>query len=194
MGSTDVTVERAAGNVAHLERLLAAFGGSLAGWTLDPEVSEQNGNDLGAVSCACGHRPLRYLFTWRKAGRVVITGSVCVETAPGITQELLQAMAAGLARLKEQQAAERARARLVAQDAEVALLLTNLDAAIEQKLGPACRRWYGGDYAPPRVYAARWRRRNCRAEMARAQRLKTKAGCLRVLRALLAGLENEEVY
>jgi hypothetical protein len=185
---TDVTVERAAGNVAHLERLLAAFGGSLEGWTLDPEVREQNGSDPSATPCACGHKPIRYLFFWRKERQIVVTGSHCVEKAPGITQELLQAMEAGLARLRAQQAEEARKAKEALQDFEVVRLLAEIDAGMREKYwrayAQADRTWVDED-----VYYARQALASFKGYVRHAKGLKTRSGRLRSLRVLLKELQ-----
>lgn len=99
---------------AHAARLLAAFGGSCAGWTWDGRVMEQDPAAPDGTRCACGHQGLRWLFPWRHAdrpGTEIITGSMCVEQVP----DLDGASVAGI-----QAAATRALARATAAEREAA--------------------------------------------------------------------------
>ncbi len=189
MPNFDATVARVSGNLAHLEQLLAAFGGSLEGWVLDPEVGEQNGSDIGAISCACGHRPIRYLFSWKKDGRTVITGSHCVETAPGVTREMLDSMSAGLARLRAKQGEEARKIKEALQDAEVAKLLEEIDAGMRAKYRLAYAHSHSVGWVEPSVYYDRLARDSFRTYVNHAKHLKTRAGRLRSLRGLLKELQ-----
>ena len=189
MTDIDTTVATVAGNLAHLEQLLSAFGGSLEGWVLDPEVGEQNGSDIGAISCACGHRPIRYLFSWHKDGRTVITGSHCVGTAPGITREMLDAMSAGLARLRAKQGEEARKIKETLQDAEVAKLIEEIDAGMRAKYRLAYAHSHSAGWVSPDVYYTRLARDNFATYVRHAKHLKTRAGRLRSLRGLLKELQ-----
>lgn len=92
-----------------LARLLAAFGGDLAGWAWTGEVRI----DPDARSkCACGQHGLRYLFPWRKDGQEeVITGSVCVVNLPGVAPDQVEKVKGEVARRAEQDRALRAEIR-----------------------------------------------------------------------------------
>ena len=189
MADIGTTVAKVSGNLAHLEQLLAAFGGSLAGWALDPEVGEQQSSDPGAIPCACGHRPIRYLFSWKKDGRTVITGSHCVETCPGITREILDQMAAGLARLRAAQHEEARKAKEALQDAEVVKLLEEIDAGMRAKYRLAYAHSHSVGWVEPSIYYDRLARDSFQSYVRHAKRLKTRAGRLRSLRGLLKELQ-----
>jgi hypothetical protein len=90
-------------------RLLAALGGSAEGWHFTGEIGEQDPDSPQAVACACGHRPIRYLYHWQHAdGRMLVTGSVCVETLADLDPD-------GVRRIREAEA-ERRGLRVVVPD------------------------------------------------------------------------------
>lgn len=192
--TTENQIDRAEGDFAVRARLLAAFGGSVAGW----EQTEIGYSDPPEGVCACGHRPLRDLYFWTNQGRpgqVVTTGSTCVFTVPGLDPASLERIRAHVEQLRAKLADDKRKAREAARSSEVSGILAEILAAL-------CRRYPAGvayehtgwaqarsDYGEGKAGAQhsdyQWRLRRVRE----ALRLKSRAGQMSRLRAILATLE-----
>ena len=186
---------------AHAERLLAAFGGDVSGWTWDGEIGEQDGSALGAVPCACGHRPIRYLYVWRHATRhgTVTTGCVCVEAVPGLDAASIARIRAHVeAARKRASAARRAQAAVDAQ-AEVVALRRDLDAELRRAYWRVVR-WIETNGAagcglllPDRLCAQRQGYRDYSREICHALKFSSPAATARRLRVLLEAARKERL-
>lgn len=169
------------GQAEWMGRLLAAFGGDVKGWEWTGDVAEDP-NCQG--TCACGHKGLRYLFTWKKDGvsNPVITGSVCVNNVPGISPEQLARIQAEIARRDQVEREAAAKARNAAKAEKVKLVAEE----IRQLLKPwrecaedkAAGRWLNLEsYNLARTY------HDWSAALRHGLRLKSVAGQLRSLTA-----------
>jgi hypothetical protein len=175
--------ETKAGNAHHAAKLLRAFGGSMDGWHYTGQV-----RDLGSAGgyCCCGH-PIRWAFDWQHDdGRTLVTGSTCVETAPGLSPDLLERMAADLEALRAKIRADKAKAKRAAQEEEVRALRERLT----QELAPLAfkRTWdtpRGGweDYGTYSERCELWRFKRA---LNAAGNLKTPKGQLKRLQKLEA--------
>ena len=113
------------GTIHHHEKLLAAFGGSATGWSYTGEVADCGNASM--VKCPCGH-PIRYKFLWQHDdGRTMHTGSVCVNTLPGLDQAVLERMRGDLEalRAKAREDAKKAKAARQTQEVQELLALVN---------------------------------------------------------------------
>jgi hypothetical protein len=168
-----------------IARLLAAFGGDLAGWTWTGEIRT---DDARASICACGQHGLRYLFPWRKEGHEeVITGSVCVVNLPGLAGEQVDRVKTELARRAEVDRELKAEAR------EGERFQTALQLAEEiRRIWPRVyeleiRRGCGEDLTAGELQLVR-RHHDIHEDFRTAIRLRTPAGRIRSLLKLKAEL------
>ena len=126
----------------------------------------------------------RWEYHWLHAdGRKLITGSVCVETLPGIDPGIVESMRAALRAIIEAKKESERKAKQAAQVAEVVVLHAELRGLIEARWGAKLRyaREVGG-WLPPDVYDAVQSASYYRGEMARSRMLKSARGqadCLR---------------
>ena len=122
-GSLPKEEERVQQNLGHYAKLLAALGGTGEGW-------EFSGNcqDCGSASayCVCGH-VVRYLFELVKTGMPSVwVGSVCVETAPCLNKETIEAVKAKMAQIREAISAAKRKNAAAAKEAEVQAILEEI--------------------------------------------------------------------
>lgn len=188
----DAKGERLTSKAAHVERLLSALGGTGEGWTYTGDVLEQDPSSPGARPCACGHTGIRWLFPFtREDGARVLTGSVCVDTVPGLRPGTLDAMQGALkAHLAARREAAR-KAREATKAAEVQALVAEVDAAIEERFGAIlreCAETRG--WLSERLYRGQQDARFWKGERVRALRLKSSNGQATRLRGVLAGVRR----
>jgi hypothetical protein len=172
-----------------LARLLAAFGGDLAGWAwtgevrIDPDASSK---------CACGQHGLRYLFPWRKPGaEEVITGSVCVVNLPGVPQDQVDKVRAEVTLRAEKDRELKAEIRETERIVAARNLAEEIRGTWELVYQLAARRNRGETMTPAELQLLR-REHDLHEDFRSAIRLSTPAGrvrkLLRVKAELLRGL------
>ncbi len=192
--TTENQIDRAESDFAVRARLLEAFGGNVDGW----EMTSTGYSDPPDGVCACGHRPLMDLYFWThpdRPGQVVTTGSTCVFTVPGLDPRSLDRIREHVEQLRAKLAEDKRKAREAARTAEVSELLARILAALcsrypagiayEHTGWARARSDYGEAKAGAQHSDYQWRVRRVRE----ALRLKSRAGQLSRLRALLACLE-----
>lgn len=166
--------ETQAADLQHTARLLAAFAGSVDGWEWDGCMAEQDPHGFGAVPCACGQVGLRFLFTWVKDGKSVITGSTCVEKVPGISGasmgRIAEALKAHEAKLRAAECASKSAER----EAVIVALKAELAAKVEELVA------LDG--------AAYWREHYARVERAQLASMKSAHGKAKKMRGLLESI------
>jgi hypothetical protein len=165
--------------LAHVERLLAAMGGSPEGWEFTDEVTEGDPSGFSPTRCACGH-VIRWEYHWthQDGQRKLVTGSVCVESLPNIDPSIVEAMRASLKAVLEAKAEEARKAKKAQEDARVQALRAELQGLIDQKWGAALRlaRESGGGWLPPDIYYKVKESEYYRHELSLSQHLKTARG------------------
>lgn len=152
---------RAAANAAHLRKLAAAMAPDPSAWTYEGEVSDGKGSN---AKCTCGH-PIRWIFTIRRKsdGAALPIGSTCIETsvpflmqhnAEALAEQLTAAVKAHQKALRVAAAAERKRARELAQDAELSALRADLQALqdFRRRAIDSYREHTGRMYVPHELY------------------------------------------
>jgi hypothetical protein len=154
---TTQAIERLEGRASNVANLLRALGGSPEGWEWTGEMHEQDPGAPGSIPCACGHRPIRWLFPWKKtmpdgSTRQITTGSVCVERVPGLDPKSLEGIKLTIDKLETQKREKAARLRASMLDEEAKTLHGKLFAAIEARYGHAARRRSEGGWLPEGVY------------------------------------------
>jgi hypothetical protein len=189
-------VEQLAGRVDHIERLLTAFGGSIEGWSFNGKTGEQDPSGLGAVACACGHRPIRQLFFWEKDGQCdVVTGCVCVENVPGLDPSSVERLHAKIVQLKAEKAEAERRAKEASAAAEVQALLVEFHQIYNlcfAKLLAHIKRNGTGGWLDGCLYGERREAAWFREKKASALNLTTRRGQISRLRGLIKRLKGEE--
>lgn len=173
-------------------RLLAAFGGDLAGWAWTGEVRIDPDR---LSSCACGQHGLRFLFPWRKEGEEeVITGSVCVVNLPGISPDQLARVKAEVALRAEADREMKAEALEAERLGTARALLDELRGLWARVYQLEARRT-GGEALQPDQVRLLVRAHDLHESVRTANRLRTLPGRIRKLLAvkaeLVRGLEGD---
>lgn len=185
----EIRIER---DLHHVERLLAAMGGSPEGWEWTGEITEGDPAAFNPSRCACGH-VIRWEYHWlHKDGRKLITGSVCVENLPGISAEILRLMCEALAKILEARKEDERKAKEAARAAEVQAFLAELQGLIDARWGSQLRyaREVGG-WLPADVYSAVECARYYREQLSHAKHLKTARGQADCLRAAIKAFRRQ---
>jgi hypothetical protein len=134
--------------LAYRARLLAAFGGDPTGWEYNGEVREQD-PATGGVHCACGHQGLRWLFPWVHPAHPraeVITGSVCVDTVPGLSPTSVLLMKTRLEEVLSKRREDERLAREAARAARVQVLRAEVEHLFAQRYGSLRARRMKGEW------------------------------------------------
>lgn len=185
------TEERTTPRIGHAQRLLDAMGGSPEGWEYTGEILE---GDPAKTKCACGH-PIRWLFIWEHiaSNRKLITGSVCVENLPGITESYIEAMRQDLETAIAAKKAAARKAKEAAAQEEVTRLREETLAKIDRVYGWAMRNHEAaqGSWLPGGTYAALQDRRYYKARVQSAGKLKTGRGQINRLKETREALDRE---
>lgn len=177
----------------HYENLMKALRYKPEEWEYTGEMGEQNPSGLGAVPCACGHTPIRYLFPWKhkRTGEVIITGSHCVEQIPGMSPEGLAAIQAQVQGLQADRRMRDAAARDASKGTEAAGIIMEIQELAESIAGDvtAYEEAHGGStYLPNSLYYASSHARAAKYEINRCLHLKSASGKLNCLKRLHAEL------
>lgn len=165
----------------HSMKLFMALGGHPEDFAWNGEILEMDNNS----KCACGH-PIKNGFplVHKTDGTIVIVGCVCVETAPGMTAELIEQMqGAGKALAAKIAAAKKAEKDMV-QDAQIATLDTQRTDLI------AAAKALRAAHSMVRVSYGYWQVCAGKYGFKRVACYKSKSACIKSLTADIAFLQS----
>jgi len=180
---------RLEGRLHYAEKLLAAMGGSPAGWEYTGVVTDAG---KAGSKCACEH-PIRFEYHWKHTdGRTLITGSVCVEALPGIGEGIVLRMREDLERLNCERKEAARKAKLASEEKTVMECRDRILDRLKERFPRGHRLhheevsgWLGAD-----DYGARETYRYWLGLVRASLRLKTPRGQVARLRGIAESLER----